>query len=530
MQKQHPYFSNTNVQMVFNIIQKHIHNRLGYNVNKNIIPQVVSVMKLVYQEFRIHEKKLAPKKFMNLINKKALDQIIPMITESIQEQQSRFAQQQYRQGQQGQQGQQVRQTQYQQGPQGPQIQSNNQGRNLENMYSQMVESRIPDDTMPPMPNFQDPVNNDYDDPEKLYESLNVNRNIVDQLPIPTEIPDFLKGKQHQIKTPEFSTNIADLRQDTHAIQENHIDNRDKLIKFKGVEAKIKQQQQKKVSFEDPISTNHLIIPKTSRNLLPDSKHIPHYLAIDSRDRNQNTYPDSYHYKIELKEYLKDVLSIELLSAEIPKTDYLIHENNNLLHFSEGTDLIATIPIGNYDIVSLTSEIETQMNAVGANVYTVNVNTLNNLITISTGVPFDLNFNGGTELYLNEERTIYPENSIAPVLGFSRNTLTGSTSYTSQGSYNLICPYLLIHIENLETIESNSQVDTAFAKIPLDIPTNTIKYFEKNDYKKIKYFSPPLGKLQHLIISFKKYDGTYYNFRNHENSLFFRIVTKEPGIK
>ncbi len=282
------------------------------------------------------------------------------------------------------------------------------------------------------------------------------------------------------------------------------------------------------------SSLNLVIPKTSRNLVPDSERIPHILPIDSRDRNHDTYENENDYRVDIPD-LKEVVSIELISAEIPNTSYIINENNNELHFDEGGgELVAIIPVGNYTPNDLAAEIKTQMDAAGTKIYTVIVDLVTEKYTISSTDIFELLFSGGTEIFINDTtRSIYKANSIGPVIGFRRIDLSGSDTYEGQNRFNLNLPkYILIHILELDNLESHtSDVNKAFAKIILDVESGEVKYFKVNDdYPMIKYFSPPLGKLSTLSIQFKTYDGNFYNFNGHENSLMFRIITKDETKK
>ena len=98
------------------------------------------------------------------------------------------------------------------------------------------------------------------------------------------------------------------------------------------------------------------------------------VIIDSRDRNITIDEDPSKYTINLERDISNIISIELISAEIPNVEYITNENNNLIHFKEATStLVATIPIGNYTLSTLVTAIQTQMIAVGGSTYTVAIN-------------------------------------------------------------------------------------------------------------------------------------------------------------
>ena len=256
------------------------------------------------------------------------------------------------------------------------------------------------------------------------------------------------------------------------------------------------------------------------------------LVIDSRDRNTDDYPNTYKYQVDFDYIYKDIVSIELVSANIPKTEYLINTSNNKIYFSEngGVELEATIPTGNYTPATLATAIKAAMEAVGADTYTVTADeTLTNKYTItkSSGT-LELFFTDGTETYATSTRTKYKNNSIGPVIGFSKTDLSGSATYTGQNQFNLAGnSYILLHIHNLDNLYGvhNNSVSKSFAKITLDAQQSEYKFFKsQQDYIIRKEFSPPLAKLAQLDIEFRNYNGSFYDFGGLEHCLYFKITT------
>jgi hypothetical protein len=256
----------------------------------------------------------------------------------------------------------------------------------------------------------------------------------------------------------------------------------------------------------------------------------YHLVIDSRDRNTDSYPNNYNYQIDLDRTYTDIVSVELVSANIPKTEYLINSSNNLLHFNDdGTDYIATIEEGNYTISELTTAIKTAMDATGTSTFTVSSSSTTNKITIlSSGSTFSLLFNGGSETYNETTRTKYPESSIAPIIGFSKADTSGALTYTGDNQYNLNGPtYILLDITEFQNLNgvNNKTISNSFAKIMLDTEQSGYKYFKsQSDYIAKKEFSPLLAKLAQMNIKFKNYDDSFYDFGNLPHSLYFKITT------
>ena len=176
-----------------------------------------------------------------------------------------------------------------------------------------------------------------------------------------------------------------------------------------------------------------------------------------------------------------------------------------------------------------------MTTIGASVYTVAVDTLQNKFVFSSdggggaGI-FNLLFDGGTEtIGFERERSIYIERSIGEVIGFDIEDQTGSLMYTSQFVYNLKGEkYILLYVKEADLIKTrDSNVKNAFAKIVLDKGLGDTKFYNRNiDNRFKKYFSPPIGRLAHLTIEFRKQNGELYDFNGQHNSLSFEILTKD----
>lgn len=257
-----------------------------------------------------------------------------------------------------------------------------------------------------------------------------------------------------------------------------------------------------------------------------------YLIIDSRARNQDLYPETNDYQVELANEYRDILEIELLSANIPKSAYNINASNNTIHFDVGgTEYTASVSSGNYNITDLLSELETAMNASGSGVtFTLTEDTRTNKITISGTGAFDLLFNGGQEPIGNQFRSIYKDSSIGYNLGFRRTDLTGLTTYTAQNIYNIAGEnYILLYIKELENLETSdinyNNISQSFTKINLNTDYNTVKFHSANaEYYSRILFKSPLQKLSQMIIRFYNYNGTLYDFNGLEHSLYFRIKT------
>ena len=347
--------------------------------------------------------------------------------------------------------------------------------------------------------IQEELEQDNSDIMNNFEKLNMNRE-EEEKKIQEDLKNIPEGK-------EFDNNKFSQKLDYSTVNDN-------APKPSGKDMLIQQPKEFKELVEKSFNDNNYIKED--------------YLLIDSRDRNQTQYPNPNNYQIDLTEEYKDIKSVSLISSNVPKSQYLINSSNNILNFidSNTNEYEIQIPIGNYTINELTTQIQTSMNATASSdVYTVSSDSKTNKITISTVGNFQLLFNGGIENYNDTTRNIYKENSIGKIIGFSMIDLSGSNTYTSQNQYNLNGPtYILLHINELNNLDGiKNSIKNAFAKIPLDTNQNEYKFFkESNDYEVITEFSPPLARLAQLNIRFLNYDNTEYDFGGLEHTFLLKI--------
>lgn len=247
-----------------------------------------------------------------------------------------------------------------------------------------------------------------------------------------------------------------------------------------------------------------------------------FISIDSRERDVNMYPEPNKYRYVLLREYHNVISIELITAEIPTTQYNINVNNNNIYFQE-TDtqdyLTATIPTGNYTLSQLKSAIETAMNtaSVSGAIYSVDITTyaLQNKVRLISDL-------GGSSTLFNLLFNI--DNNMGSVLGFSPVLLTNNSSYTSDRVVNLSGEqYVLLKLDNIKNIQGqNKYIQDGFAKISLNTKETNRFFTTNSDYTAIKMFANPVSSLAYLDISFCSYLGLY-DFNGMDHSLTLKIT-------
>jgi hypothetical protein len=199
--------------------------------------------------------------------------------------------------------------------------------------------------------------------------------------------------------------------------------------------------------------------------------------------------------IDLNKTIKQIYSIELIQLDIPKIQYLINENNNILHFQESTNLVlqAIIPIGNYTINELLLQIQNILNNIGSSTY--NVSLINEKINISSDLT------GGDNIFnliFNDHET---QASIGTILGFDHNNKLGSNNYTAIKPYNLNGDNVVyLHLPNIE-------IHNPFGMIHLNVNQGETVFFQ-SDYI-IRHLFPQPINLNHLHIELRNYNNNFY---------------------
>ena len=163
-----------------------------------------------------------------------------------------------------------------------------------------------------------------------------------------------------------------------------------------------------------------------------------------------TKTDKGEFIVSFPHELHNYKYVNLHAVTFPNAIYNINTHNNILYWNDNatTALTSTIPVGQYDITNLITEINYQMSvAVGkdANTYTVAlVANTSTLLTPSNKLKFSAS-SGNIALRAGD-------NSILKTLGFLETAYGAATSQTAPNTYNLsITKVYLEH--NLPTVNN-----------------------------------------------------------------------------
>jgi hypothetical protein len=250
------------------------------------------------------------------------------------------------------------------------------------------------------------------------------------------------------------------------------------------------------------------------------------MIIDSKDRDQILFPEPNKYEIVFDDDINDVISAQLLNlyANLSST-YLINKFFNTLKFAVGaTNYSCALTIGDYTESTLATEIETKMNSLVAGNFKVMYITSLDKYVICSKVAYSMDFN--------------IDNSLAPMLGFVKTTYNSVSDASYDPTYPnvIVAPwrrnfefnnYCVMYIEQFDLNKNASKnLNKSFAIIGNNYDVMNIS----DDPKIIKYFNPPINKLNKLRVSFFDRYGNPMDFQNTDHRFEIMFKSFKQGRK
>jgi hypothetical protein len=234
------------------------------------------------------------------------------------------------------------------------------------------------------------------------------------------------------------------------------------------------------------------------------------IVIDSKDRIKSLYPYPNSYEIKLDNEVQDVISAKLISADIPLSMYMINQYfDRLTIIVNATTYNIQLEHGDYNAVDLATMMTNKLNEQFSSTFYVTYNNAKDNFTFAASISFSLVFGNGS-------------NSLDALLGFGKQTYTSSA--TGSSPYNNIVRSvyrknfhfnncLIMYIDQFDNYKSPSvKMDRSFAIVP-----SIYNNLNISDYAElVKTFSPPIPRLDRLIISFLDRYGNPYDFQNVEH--------------
>ena len=287
-----------------------------------------------------------------------------------------------------------------------------------------------------------------------------------------------------------------------------------------------------------------------------------YIHIDSRQRDPTKDVNANSFRIYLNESYKNIVSMKLVHALIPKADYNIHENNNVIDIQElasdgvtiNSTYTATIPIGNYSSGTLAAQLQTQLNSAstasgGGYTFTVSINNTiqgsdDKLRIGSSSGNFKLLFNSGdnadtvksTGTTYSQANYVEKGTSARIPMGFNIEDVQNWETGTPAVLTTIVAPnkvalegelYVLVDVrtsnnnEPVDVLEATDTVsDNKLFKVPFDRDMNFVKSYEDN-HDMIKKWRIPI-QISYMDIQIKTFYNDLYDFRGHEYSMTLEV--------
>jgi hypothetical protein len=251
----------------------------------------------------------------------------------------------------------------------------------------------------------------------------------------------------------------------------------------------------------------------------------HYIHVDSKSRDSNLYPYGNSYVLHIVSPIKNVKSIDLVSAKIPNSMYNITDGTNVIT----TDSLSiSINTGFYSAQLLESEIATRLNiregikylqAEGKFIY----------LTNEPDKTFIVNTNEIAKILGLVKDKVYTVQSLdVPINGFSYGVKSERVIDLSLNEYVFldIEEFRTPFFEDAKSLPlSGSSARNMFAVIPMDVPSTHVKTFKENT----DFFTQvdiPIQTLSRLTIRWYDKDLNLLNFQGFENNAFIiRIHSK-----
>ena len=268
------------------------------------------------------------------------------------------------------------------------------------------------------------------------------------------------------------------------------------------------------------------------------------VAVNSRDRNFTSTPNSNSFRWTFRRPLKNVVSLELVNGIIPADLYNVNTGWNMFTFGEtaGPTWQVTLTPGRYTSTELATELQRALNALSgvSNTYTVAYTDITRklLITTTGGTPYTFYFATGIykDLFDAQNGSLQSINSPARLFGFETTDSTsasdGSLAPPNRMDPSLLAQRLYLHLNadnsiDFHRVEVGAGRKDCFHILYLDQLTNGYYTLNKDTYTPLFYSAPaPISRITTLNISFRDEFYRLVDLGRHDCTLVFDITFVE----
>lgn len=244
------------------------------------------------------------------------------------------------------------------------------------------------------------------------------------------------------------------------------------------------------------------------------------IAIDSKDRDLDTFPNPNKYTIELEDDVDDVVSMQLINFDIPFSCNTIGEPFKYIPLENGS-LVQISVQGIYDNGEDLAQMlqDSFRQHVGHSDFVVSYDN-------KTG---KLRFNSATSFGFAFNRLPVASNP-APLLGFARNAVISGASNVIANRYVIESQYrvnpefnnlMVMHVDAHDAIKSPTP---AFSQSFAILHPSMSKNYAVTSLDISKQHRPIIGRIAKLTILFLDRYGNPYDFDNRDHYLDFLFVS------
>jgi len=220
-----------------------------------------------------------------------------------------------------------------------------------------------------------------------------------------------------------------------------------------VEQSIKRLNDLGIETSD-IYQDYYKIPLENIDLTKIEKQVPkkskvvnkHNIIVDSRQRDYSIYPNPNNYLIDLSESHRNVERIELIAAMMPKTEYNVNSDNNLilltingltqsLLLTPGQYLIGTNVYGNINYIANGNNVVTGLLSEVQRVLNTHPNSNNDFNVFLVTTPCTLGGTGQNSSVLN--RIAITNNTLAFSIDFTNQNYSSGSPFRVLGFYKQV---------------------------------------------------------------------------------------------
>lgn len=258
---------------------------------------------------------------------------------------------------------------------------------------------------------------------------------------------------------------------------------------------------------------------------PNNFRDNYILVVDSLDRDTAKYPNPNNYVVKLPVNLRNADTIELMSLQLTRTETNVNSGNKSFSVTiSGNTYTATLTEEEVSSgTNLATSVQTAIRAATSdNNFTVTYSSTTRKLTIA---------------HPTTTFTVTVGESASKLLGLLGTGIrgAGTIAATGSGPYSVVgtriidlsgTPYLIMNINDYDRVLSASNdAQKSFLVVPMEnyaVGTRFVICGDEKEKKGIYILTNNQKNLFELRVTFKRPDGSFYDFAGTDHLMTFRI--------